>query len=233
LSDFPQHLTHHLEELRQRLIKSLVCYFILSILCYFFVDSVLVWLARPVGEFVFTAPTEAFTIRLKIAFGLGFVLAFPIFLYQGWSFVGVALRNNEKSMIKAVVPVSCFLFYFGMALALFGVAPLATKFLLAFATPQLRPLISLDAYLSFLLWMVVGFGILFQLPLAVVALCKLGVVAPETLSRYRRHVAVCIFIAAAFVTPGPDMFSQLLVAVPSYLLFEISLLVSYRVAKKE
>ncbi len=200
---------------------------------YFFVDRILNWLAAPVGEFVFTSPTEAFFIHIKIAFGVGCVLAFPIWIHQIWRFAGRALAVKERAWILSFLPFAIGLFFLGAAASLFLVTPAAIKFLLSYASPTLRPMISLSNYLSFVFWMIIGFGVFFQLPIVVVALAKTGVVAPETFSKYRRHVIVGIFFVAAFLTPGPDVFSQMVLAIPSYFLFEISLLIARRSAKKE
>jgi len=230
--DLPQLLTDHLEDFRKRFINGLLWYFLFSILSFFFVDRALTWLAKPVGEFIFTSPTEALMIRFKIAFGLGLMISVPIILFQLWRFIEIALKESERSLVLSIVPASSILFYIGMCLALFGVAPKAIYFLIQFGSPVLKPLISIDAYLSFLFWMIIGFGILFQLPLVMVALCKAGLIKAATLAEYRRHIIVGIAIVAAFLTPGPDVFSQLLLGVPCYLLFEISLLICRRVEKK-
>lgn len=227
--DVPLFLTDHLEELRKRIIRSLVAFVVISGIGFFFVDSILNWFAKPIGDFVFNSPTDALAIRFKIAFGVSLIICFPYFLFQFWKYIEIALRAREKSLVLSVVPVSCILFYMGMFLAIFVVSPIALKFLLAFQSEHLKPLITLDAYLSFLLWMIMGFGGLFQLPLVIVALCYFNIITPAQLSKYRRHIIVIIFIVAAFLTPGPDVFSQLVLAVPTYLLFEISILICKRI----
>lgn len=227
--DSTRPLTHHLEELRWRIIVSLVWTFVSASIAYFYFDPILTWLAKPVGEFVFTTPTEAFFIRLKISLGVGIVCSFPFYLYQLWRFVEVALKWKERSLLVTVVPAASLLFIFGMALSLFGVAPIAVKFLLNFSSPHLRPMISLDAYISFLLWMMIGFGVFFQMPLVIVVLTKAGVLNPHELGLYRKHVLVGILVMAALLTPGPDIFSQLALSLPSYVLFEISLLIARRI----
>ncbi len=227
--DSARPLTHHLEELRWRIIFSVLWTLVFSALAYFYFDSILTWLAKPVGEFVFTSPTEAFFLRLKISLGVGVVVSFPFYLFQLWRFIEVALQWKERSLLVTVVPAASFLFFVGIALSLFVVAPIAVKFLLNFSSPHLRPMISLDAYISFLLWMMVGFGVFFQLPLVIVVLTKAGVVNPHELGLYRKHVLVGILVVAAMLTPGPDIFSQLMLSAPSYILFEISLLIARRI----
>lgn len=199
-----------------------------SIIAAFFVNPVLAWLARPVGEFIYTSPSEAFLLKFKIAGGLGFVAAFPIFLIEMWRFVEMALEKKERSLVSKVVPASLVLFFGGMALAVFGVLPLAVKFLLQFSSPYLKPMISLNAYLSFLMWMVIGFGLFFQLPIVILFLTRAGVVTPDTLGRYRRHALMGIILLSAVLTPGPDVLSLVILAVPSYLLFECSIFIARR-----
>lgn len=171
-------------------------------------------------------------VRLKIALGTGFITAFPVILYQAWRFVEIALDFKARSLIVRILPVSCVLFFFGMGLALFGVVPLAVRFLLEFSSPALRPMISLSAYLSFVIWMVVAFGLFFQLPLVVVVLCRTGVVEPATLAGYRRQVLVGILVLSAVMTPGPDLISFAILAIPSYLLFEVSLFFATRLTPR-
>ena len=135
-------------------------------------------------------------------------------------------------MIAGILPVAMGLFFLGTAIAVFLVIPTAMKFLLGFGSPVLRPMISIGEYLGFLFWMVVGFGVFFQLPLVIVTLARFGVVNPKTLAQYRKHAVVGIFIAAAAMTPGPDIVSQVAMALPSYLLFEVSLLIARRLYRK-
>lgn len=163
---------------------------------------------------------------------MGVVVSFPVYLYQMWRFVEVALEWKERSLVIMVVPAATVLFLLGMGLSLFIVAPIAVKFLLNFSSPYLRPMISLNAYLSFLIWMMIGFGVFFQLPLIIVVLSRVGIVNPYNLGRYRKHVLVGILVVAAVLTPGPDIFSQLFLSVPSYLLFEISLIIARRVVSR-
>jgi sec-independent protein translocase protein TatC len=222
--DDPQPLTGHLEELRSRLISVFVFFFIFSAASYHYVDPILNWLAKPVGHFIFTDPTEALFVRIKLALCVGGVAVFPIFLYHAYRFVSIALEKRERSIILFVIPFAIALFLAGTALGLFVIVPIAADVLLKFQSPTLIPMISVQAYLSFLTWMILGFGILFQLPLVIVVLGKTGVVEASSLSRYRKHVLLGIVIAAAVLTPGPDVFSQLVLMIPTYLLFEISLL---------
>ncbi len=233
MADQPLPLTHHLEELRWRLVRCLIVFAVLAGIASYYVNPILNWLARPVGEFIFTSPTEAFFIRIKLAAEAGILAGFPYFLFELWRFIDVALERLFRRLVISVVPIYTALFYSGMAAAIFVVAPNALKFLLHFATPHLRPMISFEAYLSFIFWMIIGFGTLFQLPLVLVALVAGGVLSTAQLSNYRRHAYVGIFILAAFLTPGPDLISQFILATPSCLLYEIALWVSRGIELKK
>jgi sec-independent protein translocase protein TatC len=190
------------------------------------------WLARPVGQFIFTGPTEAFFAHMQVAFTMGGLAALPVWIYHVWRFAGRALKLRERSVIVGILPYALVLFFIGAAVAVFIVVPAAMKFLLNYGSPRLVPMISLREYLGFIFWMVMGFGVFFQLPLVVITLARFGIVDPNTFAGYRRHMIVGIFLAAAVLTPGPDLVSQLVLAVPSYLLFELSLIVARRVYRR-
>ncbi|HAH07664.1 MAG TPA: twin-arginine translocase subunit TatC [Elusimicrobia bacterium] len=217
-------LLEHLEELRRRLLVCLVC--AAACACWVFPHSgaVIDRLAAPAGKLVFLSPAGAFLIRLKIAVFGGAFLALPILLYQAWSFVVEGLTDGERRPLLWVLPAAYLLFAAGAALALFVVVPAALRFLLDFGTPTLRPLMSVDEYLGFFFFMALAFGLLFQLPIALLFLHRIGVVTRAGLSGYRRHAYLLAFVIAAFLTPGPDVFSQFVLAVPTILLYEVSLL---------
>ncbi len=196
-------------------------------------DRILEWLSRPVGQFIFTAPTEAFFVHLQVACTVGGLFALPIWVFHFWRFAGRALKLKERTIVLSILPYALALFFVGAAVALFVVVPLAVKFLLGYGSSRLVPMISLSEYLSFIFWMVVGFGVFFQLPLVIVTLARFGLVDPKTFVSYRRHMIVGIFLVAAVLTPGPDIVSQLVLAVPSYFLFEIALVIAKRVYPKK
>lgn len=213
----------HLDELRSRLIFVLLSTAILSIGSYFFADQIIGFLGKPTGGFVFLRPTEAFFVRLKISLIVGVLLAIPIMIYEIWRFIGAGLTPSEKRSMLAMLPVSYALFCVGAACAWFMVLPMAIHFLLGFASGDLRPMLSIDAYVSFAAWLTVAFGAMFQMPVIVYFLVKMGIVTPATLLFYRRHVILGLAVAAAFLTPGPDLFSFVMLLIPTYLLYEISI----------
>lgn len=225
MKDEPKPLLEHIDELRSRLIAVLCVVGVFSAGSYPFVDRIIAWLAGPAGGFVFFSPTEAFLVRLKISFIVGSFLSVPLVIHEIWRFVGVALTPSEKRLTLSILPASYLLFLGGAATAWFAVIPAATRFLLGFSTPTLRPMLSIDAYVGFAGWLTMAFGAMFQLPLVVLFLVKAGVVAPEALGGYRRHVLLGLAIVAGVLTPGPDVFSQMALLAPTYLLYEVSILI--------
>lgn len=220
-------LTAHLEELRGRILSSLVFVFLAGIAGYFLSPALLERLSAVVDTpLVFLAPTDAFMARIKVAMLLGTLLSSPVWLFHVWRFLGVALTVGERKVLLLALPFSMALFAAGAAFAWFGVAPAGLKFLLGFGTGYLRPMISVQSALSFVLWLCLGLGLLFQLPVVLGALASWGIITSHDLRRHRRHAVLAILVAAAVFTPGPDVASQLMLAAPTYLLFELSILIS-------
>ena len=225
LEDREMTLVEHLEELRTRLIYALVSVAAGTGIAWSWTGEALDWLARPVGGLVFLAPTEAFFTRFKLALFAGFLLALPVVVYQAWAFTARALGDRVRRHIAFLIPASYVLFVAGVLLAVLVVVPAATRFLLAYGTESVKPLLSAGEYVAFVGSLAVAFGAVFQLPLVLILLERLGVVNRAALSRQRRVVYFGGFVAAAMMTPGPDVISQLALAVPIAVLFELSLLV--------
>lgn len=220
--DSARPLAEHLGEARRRLLWCLGAAAVLSLLGWRLTPLFLDHVARSAGPLIYLAPTEAFLVRLKMALALGALLSVPFFLYHLWRFFGVALTIGERRVVGGALPASFALFAGGVALGWAVVVPAGLRFLLGFGGPGLRPTLSVAAVFDFALWTCLGLGLLFQLPVVVGALAAWGFVRSDTLRRHRRHAVVVIFVLAAVLTPGPDVFSQLLLAVPTYLLFEIA-----------
>jgi len=217
-------LAEHLDELRRRLIVSLAALAIGTALVWAWSGEILSWLARPAGGLVFTAPTEAFLTRMRAAFFGGLLLSLPVILYEAWSFTACALAAELRRSLSAILPLSYALFLAGTALGVFVVVPATVRVLVGFGSADVRPLLSAANYLEFVVWLSLAFGAVFQLPVVLVFLAKAGVVTPETLRERRRVCWLAAFVAAAVLTPGPDLFSQVALAVPMILMFEGSLL---------
>lgn len=228
-------LTEHLEELRKKIIYCLVVLISLSAVMYFFSDELIRILSKPVGILYFFTPAEAFTAKIKVAVATGLALSLPFIVYQVWSFVVPALTKQERRYAFPLVLSSAILFGVGVAFAYFVIIPVGIKFLLSFGTQDLKALIGVTKYLGFILWMLLIFGFVFQLPVVVFFLDRIGVVSPQTLRSKRKHVIISIFIAAAIFTP-PDIITQLAMSLPLIFLYEASIIVvslSHRKAKKK
>ena len=218
-------LVEHLDELRSRIIKSAVSIIIGSCFIYNFVDRILKHLSQPVGKLVFIAPQEAFVTNIKISLFGGLFLSAPVLIYQVWKFVSSGLKKNERKYVLLFGPLSFLFFVTGVSFGYFVIAPMGIKFLLGFAADFVVPMITISNYISFVGTLVFAFGVVFQLPLVMLFLTKIGVTTPRFLSDKRKHAIVFIFIAAATLTP-PDIVTQCLMAVPLLVLYEIGIMLS-------
>ena len=221
----------HLDELRRHLLRGIVAVIIGGILGYILGNRVISLLSKPVGELYFFSPPEAFLIRLKVAGAVGFVIAMPYLLFELWGFVTPGLTPQEKKFAVPLVTVGTFLFYTGSSFGFFLVLPLGIKVLMGFGGEHLVGLINASRYFNFVIIFLLVFGLLFELPVVMFFLVKIGIMEPSTLAKRRREVIVGIFILAAVLTPSVDFITQLLLAIPLIILFEIGLLAS-RLGKK-
>jgi len=223
----------HLEELRRRLITCFLAILIFSIAGYFFADGILEFLTRPVDEVYFMGITEAFAVKIKVALLFGLFLSVPLIFFQLWRFVAPGLYAREIRMVLPVVAGMSFFFLGGALFCFYAVLPLGIKFLLGFGTAKMKPLLSVEKYISFVGWMTVAFGAVFQLPVVTFILGRLGLVDAAMLRHGRRYAVVGILIVAAVATPSPDVFSQLLLAGPLYSLYELSIILVAVSGKKK
>lgn len=216
----------HLEELRARLIKSLVFIIIVAGILYNLADRILAYLVSPIGgTLVFIAPEEAFVTNIKVALFGGLFFSSPFVLYQIWQFVSAGLKRDERRYASLFGFSSFILFIIGICFGYFVIVPIGLTFLLGFSNEFLVPMISVGKYVSFVGGLMFAFGVVFQLPLVVLFLTKIGAVTPQFLSRNRRYAIVFIFIAGALLTP-PDVITQCLMAVPLILLYELGIIFS-------
>ena len=233
-------LLGHLEELRWRIIWSLVG-LVVGVGAAFGIlldVNVIGWLERPIlpllggRKLVFTHPGDPFQIVLQASVSLGILLALPVILYQFWAFVGPALYRHERRLAAATVTGAVVLFTCGVSLGWFGVLPLALPWLLSFGSPALEPMITAGEYFSFAFSLALAFGVAFELPVVLLGLATLGIVTPQFLSRYRRHAIVAAVIIGAFLTPGDLVWTTIAMAVPLYLLYEVSIVLSYPIYRR-
>lgn len=178
----------------------------------------------------YIGPLEAFLVKLKVSFYAGFVLASPVIFYQVWKFISVGLKKKERRAVLFYFPVSILLFLTGISFAYFMILPTGLYFLIAVAGSSLKPMLTISQYTSLVILLSVVFGIVFELPLVVLFLTKIGILSPELLAEKRKYAIVGIFIVSALFTP-PDVFTQLMMGIPGIILYEISIWLS-RVASK-
>jgi len=212
----------HLEELRQVILASLAAIVICAAGCYVFSGRLLDYIVvENVGEAQFLRPMEAFSVRFKLALILGTVVSLPFVSFQIWSFIVPGLLGHERRTVLPLVIASTILFLGGMAFSYFVLTPIMLQMLVGFGTEHVRPNITVDYLLDFIMKMAVGAGLLFQFPLVVVILTLLRVMSPRQIWSRWRHAIVVILIVSAVVTPG-DGPSQLVLAAPIVLLFFLS-----------
>lgn len=217
-------LTEHLDELRSRILVSLAAFLAASVAAWAASAPVLTRIADSVGGLVFLAPTEAFFARLKVAALGGLFLSLPVLLHEAWGFTACAMGLELRRAVRLLVPASYVLFLGGAAIAVFLVVPAAVRVLVGFGPPGVRPMLSVGTYVDFLACLSLAFGAVFQIPLVLIALHKAGLVSREWLAGKREYVYLAAVAAAAVLTPGPDVFSQLALAAPMVVLFELALL---------
>ena len=218
----------HLGELRVRIVRALVALLVGLGIALPFSQKIVDYLARPVAatgnNLVFLALTEAFWVQMKVAVIVGLFIASPAILWQIWAFVAPGLHYHEKKYAAPFVLIGSALFIGGGAFSLKVVTPYAITFLLSYSRPGLQPMISIGSYIDFLLKFTVAFGVVFELPLALTLLSRMGVVTPQTLAKNRKYAILGAFIASAILTPTPDAFNQTLMAGPLILLYEIGII---------
>lgn len=219
-------LIEHLAELRNRIIVTIIIIFLCAIGSYVFVDKIISFLTAPVGkEMVFLSPTEAFLARIKVAIFSGLLISLPVTFFQGWSFLLPALKNNERKYFYIIFPLSLIFFFGGIVFGFLVVVPFAVKFFLSFASESLVPMFSLHNYLSFIISVLIPFGIIFEIPLLVSLMSKMNLITSSFLRRQRKYAIILIFVFGAILTP-PDIVSQMLMAGPLLLIYEGSIIIA-------
>lgn len=227
----------HLEEFRWRIIYSLIGIAIGTIIAWifidFFVDKILLLPARTSNlKLQNLRPFGQLFIYFQVAIIIGLILSFPNVVYQLWKFIAPALREREKKFITAIVLFTTLCFLLGVAFAYFVMLPMALSFAAQFGSTMIENNFSIDEYFSIILSVILGAGLVFELPMLSFFLSKLGILSPKIMRKYRRHSFVAILILSAILTPGTDPVSQVILAIPLVILYEISILVSKIFQKK-
>ena len=239
MNESKQPLTAHLQELRKRLILSFIAIGIGFIICYAFADTLFDILAKPLmkilpaeGSLIFTSVAEAFFTYMKIGFIAGIILASPFVLYQIWAFVAPGLYRHEKKYVIPFVLGGSLFFALGVLFGYFVAIPVGFRFLLGYATDFIKPMPSMKEYLTFSIKFLLAFGLVFEFPVVLVLLARIGIVDSKMLAKQRRYAILLVFVLAAVVTPSPDLLTQVLTAIPLIGLYELSILLSKIFGKK-
>ena len=234
----------HLKELRQKLIYSIIFFILSFIISFYFSQSIFEFLAKPLTSIlqdgnglIYTALQEAFLTNVKVAFFTAAFISFPFLSFQIWSFISPGLLKKEKKISLPSLIAIPFLFLLGAAVVYYLISPIAWKFFLSFQTSQADSInITLQAkmneYLSLMMTFIFAFGLAFQLPVILLLLVRVGVLTIQQLVSFRKYAIVLAFIFAAIITP-PDPFSQISLALPVIILYEVSILISRFLSKKD
>ncbi len=222
--------TSHLEELRKRLIRCFIAVMVGFVVSYLFKEKLFEILTRPLiqvmgqdGTLIFTGIPEAFFTFLKVSFLSGILCAIPVIMYEFWMFVAPGLYKNERKLFFPIVIISSFFFVGGALFGYFIVFPFGFKFLLGFATATIRPLPSMKEYLGFSAKLLLAFGLVFELPIVITFLARIGLVSVDFLKRNRKYAILLFFIGSAILTP-PDVVTQIMMSIPLMVLYEISII---------
>ncbi|MFH0726288.1 MAG: twin-arginine translocase subunit TatC [Pseudomonadota bacterium] len=223
--------TDHLDELRKRLITCFIAIGVGFVVSYGFSEKLFDILTHPLvsvmksgDKIIFTGVAEAFFTYMKVAFIAGIGLASPVIVYQFWMFVAPGLYEKERRLVIPVVLLSTVFFTGGALFGYFIVFPVGFKYLMSFGTETIRPMPSMREYMGFASTMLLSFGLVFELPILITFMARLGVVTVAFLRKNRKYAILINFVVAAILTPSPDAISQILMAGPLMLLYEISIL---------
>jgi sec-independent protein translocase protein TatC len=232
MTDMP--FLDHLEELRKRLLKMVVAAIIcvgIALLLVIKFDFIGL-LEKPIVPYlqgrrlVFTHPGDSFSIVMQVSFGLGLSLAAPVLLYQLWAFLSPALYKHEKKVVIPLLFAATVLFGLGASLAYFFVLPFALKFLMEFQTAALEPMITAHDYFDFATSLALSMGAVFELPILLTGLTALGIITPMQMRQFRRHAFIASLAAASIITPGDLVTTTVMLMVPLYGLYEVSIIAS-------
>tara|TARA_B100000029_G_scaffold495962_1_gene561610 strand:- start:4656 stop:5426 length:771 start_codon:yes stop_codon:yes gene_type:complete len=239
-------LLDHITELRKRLLWSFLYIIIVFVICFYFATDLFSFLAKPLVKlmdtesgqgFIYTALQEAFFTELKIAFFFALFFSFPLVAIQIWKFIAPGLYKNEKMAFLPFLIATPILFFAGGSMVYYFIAPIAWKFFLSYQNLNASGIpIRLEAkmgeYLALMMRFIFAFGLAFQLPVVISLLAKANLVTHESLKKFRKYAIVIAFLSAAFLTP-PDPFSQISLALPIILLYEISIFLAKMIQKNK
>lgn len=231
----------HLEELRWRIIKSLIGVILGSIITAFFIDWIVTYVlfapakhTVPPLTIINLKPYGQFLLYMEVIIIGGVILSVPNIIYQFWRFIEPALKPNERKYVVSIVFFTTVCFLSGVVFSYYLLLPAALGFFAGFGTTVIENNIAANEYLSFVISMVLASGLVFELPMASFFLSKIGILKPAYMRKYRRHAIIVILLIAGIVTPGPDITSQVLLGIPLFILYEISIIIcKYSQRKKK
>jgi sec-independent protein translocase protein TatC len=247
-------LTSHLGELRNRILVSLSIVLIAFMGGFYYSEQIFGVLTAPLHytlkfslenpyisfipsassiDLVFLAPAEALWMHIKISFISAFIVSSPVIFYEIWKFIAPGLLNQEKKHALPFVLTTTFLFLVGALFCFVIVLPFAMNFLLTYKTEHLKPMLSVGKYVDFCLKFILSFGAIFELPVIMVFMSKMGIVTPEFLAKNRKYAILIAFVLAALLTPTPDAFNQMLMAIPIIILYEVGIVATKIFMKKK
>jgi len=229
----------HLEELRNRLIVCAIAIGIGFVISYIFSKQLFSFLILPLTEvlpadshLIFTNLPEMFIAYIKVALIAGITLAIPVIFYELWMFLAPALYRREKGYLIPFVLFSSILFLVGSLFGYFVVFPYGFKFFIGFATEDIQALPSVKQYFSFTIRLLLAFGLVFELPVVVFFMTKIGLITPDSMKRFRKFAILSSFILSAILTP-PDVATQIMMALPIIILYEVSIIISKGIYRKK
>ena len=230
-------LFDHLDELRKRLIIIVIVNFVAAILLFSQTEIIMSYLleVNPGMELVYTTPSELLTVYIQLSLILAVTICSPITVYQVWAFIEKGLYEKEKKAILFTLIFGVVFFIIGVAFCYFMVLPTTLEFFVRIAIEEVSSMLSIQSYVSFVNMMLLAFGLVFEMPVIIFLLSKLGIIKPEFLKKNRGIIIVAIFIFASIITP-PDVISQLMLGIPMVILLEFSILICslvYKGKKKE
>jgi sec-independent protein translocase protein TatC len=257
MEDEKMPLTHHLGDLRKRIVISLLALLVTFVVSFYYSEEIFGFMMFPLRydldvsldnfhvyflqkdklqntKLVFLAPAEAFWMNIKVSLVAGLILALPVVFHQLWKFVAPGLLPKERRYVVPFIFSATGLFIAGSAFCFFIVLPFALGFLLTYKVGDyMMPMLSVGQYIDFCLKFILAFGAVFELPIVILFLTKMGIVSPKTLAKNRKYAVLIAFILAAVLSPTPDAFNQTLMAVPILILYELGILLSYLAARKK
>lgn len=234
-----QSFLSHLIELRERLLKAVAAVLLLLIPLIFYANKLYGFLALPLirhlpqgGTMIATEVASPFLTPIKLAFFVALILAMPVILYQLWAFVAPGLYRHEKRLAMPILVSAMALFYIGCAFAYFLVLPAVFAFMTSVAPSGVAVMPDIGRYLDFVLVLFLAFGLCFEVPVVLIILVALGVVTPTQLAKSRSYAIVGAFVVAAILTP-PDVFSQMMLAIPMIVLYELGIFAARLTSRPE